>query len=268
MNNQISVKDLELLSSFLDNQLSPSEMKQVQSRLAEDADLQAALSGLRRTRIILSALPTRKVPRNFTLPPQVKKNRFDLYQYFRVFRFSSAAAVLCFLVVFFLNFLMPSLGFGTSSAARVVLATAAVTTVEPAGKPMIITWTTPLPSGFGRGGVGGGAADTAIPEATPQALQAPAPMPNAKIAPGEPMATPAASEVQPMSVETPAPITGTGPILGVPPIEERGATPTITVPVQNAGQGIQGALRILEIGFALIAIATAVIAFVLRKKLP
>lgn len=268
MNNQISAKELELLSSYLDNQLSPSEMKQVQSRLAENAEFQAALSKLRKTKIILSALPARKVPRNFTLPPQIKKNRFDLYQYFKVFRFSSAAAVLCLLLVFLLDSLAPLLGFGSSFAARKVLAPAAITSEEATSEPMIITWNTPLPAGFGRGGGGGGIADTAIPDDTTQALQAPASMENAKKPPQEPMATPATSEAQPVMVATQAPVTGTGPILGIPPMEERGALPSLPMPAKTAEQGIQGSIRTLEGIFAFIAVATAVIALILRKKLP
>jgi hypothetical protein len=56
--------------------------------------------------------------------------------------------------------------------------------------------------------------------------------------------------------------------LGVPPMEERGVPTVVSLPVENAQLGTMGALRILEVGFALIAIATAIVAFVLHKKIP
>ncbi len=58
----------ELLSAYLDGQLSDRERVQLEARLASDAPLQKELEALRRTVAIVSELPRLPVPRNFILP--------------------------------------------------------------------------------------------------------------------------------------------------------------------------------------------------------
>lgn len=62
-------RDTELLSAYLDNQLSPAERAKLERRLETDSQLRAALDGLRYAKTTLGALPTVKPPRNFTLTP-------------------------------------------------------------------------------------------------------------------------------------------------------------------------------------------------------
>lgn len=268
MNNRISEKDLELLSSYLDHQLSPSEKEEIRLRLEKEQDLKSALDGLRRTKHILAALPSKPVPRNFTLPIEIKKSRVDFFQVFRAFRFSSAAAVLGLIVLLFVDLLMPALRISPSSAAKVIQAPAVMSTEQAGTQPMIITWETPQPQGFGRGG---GAADTTIvtqpTEAAPQALQAPLPMEHAKKAPAETQVTPSSVPAEPGIGESAAPVTGTGPILGVPPTEERGVLPPAPQPAPIEAANPTHSFRILEIGLGIIAIASALIAFLARRKL-
>ena len=67
MKRQLSTKDWELLSSYLDGELNPREKARVEVLLSAQPDYKEALDGLRRTKSILHRAPVRKVPHNFTL---------------------------------------------------------------------------------------------------------------------------------------------------------------------------------------------------------
>lgn len=64
-------RDDELLSAYLDNELSPSERARLESRLKSDSRLRATLQGHRLVKTHLGALPKLKLPRNFTLTPKM-----------------------------------------------------------------------------------------------------------------------------------------------------------------------------------------------------
>ncbi len=64
-------RDTELLSAYLDNQLSAAERAKLERRLQADSELRAALDGLRHVKTRLADLPKVKPPRNFTLTPQM-----------------------------------------------------------------------------------------------------------------------------------------------------------------------------------------------------
>jgi len=67
MSNQLSPKEWQTLSAYLDGQLSERETRQVEARLRTQPDLQSGLEELRHTRMLLRSLPKRRAPRNFTL---------------------------------------------------------------------------------------------------------------------------------------------------------------------------------------------------------
>lgn len=71
MKPRISPHDLELLSLYLDEQLSPAERKRLEQHLKENQVLSLALSELRQTRLALRQMPRARLPRNFTLTPQM-----------------------------------------------------------------------------------------------------------------------------------------------------------------------------------------------------
>jgi hypothetical protein len=279
MNKQISAKDLELLSSYLDNQLSPSEKKYVELRLAADTDFQNILVGLRRTKTILKALPQRSVPRNFTIPPQEKKSRFDPFQYYRVFRFSSVAAVLGLVILLMMDFLLPGLKLGPIMAKQPVQVPAAAVPIEsPTEEPKIIFWSTQPPYAAGRGG--GGAdlqAGSAAAGAPSQTAEVPAILDRAKNAPSEPLATPQAEQSLQALPSSPQPPentlanrsveNGTGPILGIPPSSERGLVPTPSTPQSINDVHPISPLRLPEIILALIALLSGLTALILYRKL-
>jgi hypothetical protein len=66
-----SDRDLELLSAYLDGELTDLEKEQLEQRLARESTLRADLNDLRQTVALVRDLPRLKAPRNFTLDPAV-----------------------------------------------------------------------------------------------------------------------------------------------------------------------------------------------------
>ncbi len=64
-----SEPDLELLSAYVDGELTGRERAEVEQRLTHDPELRAALADLRQTVALVRSLPPLKAPRNFTLNP-------------------------------------------------------------------------------------------------------------------------------------------------------------------------------------------------------
>ena len=66
---KISNKDWVQLSSYLDGELNPREIKMIEERLTIEPVLQLALEELNRTKLTLQQTPKLKVPHNFILTP-------------------------------------------------------------------------------------------------------------------------------------------------------------------------------------------------------
>lgn len=64
-----SDRDLELLSAYVDGELSDREAAALEQRLRHEPALSAALEDMRATIALLNKLPSLKAPRNFTLDP-------------------------------------------------------------------------------------------------------------------------------------------------------------------------------------------------------
>ncbi len=160
----IPFRDVELLSAYLDGQLSPADVVRLEARLAVDKDLKAVLDDLRPTRSLLRQLPSRRAPRNFTLTPKMAGIRPPPPRAYSALRFATALAGLLFVVSIAINGLIPL------AAARVPTA---------------------APPAYGIGGGGG---------AEPPALQA---APAATQAPAASMAQPAATEAGTPAAELP-----------------------------------------------------------------
>ena len=67
----ISTREWEVLSAYLDERLSPQESAALEKRLEENANLHSSLEDLRRTRSLLRDIPRMRAPRNFTLTPEM-----------------------------------------------------------------------------------------------------------------------------------------------------------------------------------------------------
>jgi len=102
-------RDLELLSSYLDGQLKPSDSARLEARLSTDPNLRAVLDDLRSARGLLRQLPLRKAPRNFILTPKMVGKNPPLPRSYPAFRFVSALATLLLFVTLGLNFLAPQM---------------------------------------------------------------------------------------------------------------------------------------------------------------
>jgi len=235
MRKVLSSKDWELISSYLDDELTPREKVRVEERLNTRSEYREALEGLQRTKAILHKAPVHKVPRNFTLTaamvPPLKAPRWTF-----TMQWSSAVAALVAVFMFAYQ-LVPGLSTGAMRTASEEAANepslnamemaAPAAAAEADGSPNIIYWGgPPAPiTAYGKGGGGGcgapgdmcgGAADSGpigggsdtIPT---QFLQTPVPNPLPDLQTG-PLITPAPTQ----------PVTGTGPVLGVRPTDEQG----------------------------------------------
>ncbi len=100
MFNKQEMKDLELLSAYLDNQLSPEAEGRLKIRLAKDEELQQALEDLRNTRYVLRNTPKVKRPRNFVLSLEMVKQQRFAWGMRSISRFVSAGAMLILVMVF------------------------------------------------------------------------------------------------------------------------------------------------------------------------
>lgn len=131
-------RDLELLSSYLDGQLKPSDSARLEARLASDRNLRSVLDDLRAARGLLRQLPLRKAPRNFTLTPQMVGKNPPLPRTYPAFRFVTALATLLFFATMGANFLIPQMasqpsafGMGGGGAPDVYSAQAPAATEAP-----------------------------------------------------------------------------------------------------------------------------------------
>jgi anti-sigma factor RsiW len=101
MTTKITSRDGEILSAYLDGQLTPRERAHLEKRLREEPQLRNALGELHRTRAILRSQPRLRAPRNFMLTPQMAgiPGRKAPRLYYPVLRLASVMAGLLFVVL-------------------------------------------------------------------------------------------------------------------------------------------------------------------------
>jgi hypothetical protein len=106
MKNNLSSRDWELLSSYIDGQLSNGKRVQLEARLQVNPDLRAALDDLTRTRAMLRSLPRVKAPRSFKLTPEMVGQRETrrLYPFFQLASALSSVMLVLVLLTDFLGF--------------------------------------------------------------------------------------------------------------------------------------------------------------------
>lgn len=295
----LTSSDWLLLSAYLDDQLSEVEKRQVDERLQSDPECRKTLDSLRHTSMMLRSLPVRRVPRNFTLSARSLPKKL-IPSFVGVSRFSSAAAALLLAAVFALDYMQKpplmsvSKTAGDMQPAAVAMEAAKAPADEaPAGEaPMIIFWGAPAPvmgaygkggggaegPGMGGGGAapgfygvgGGGAPEASIPQAAPLIEELPAAqatpyaeMPVPKIIEGQQPET----ELQAQEVLVPEPLTGSGPILGVRPPEERSAAfEAVEIPLSQPAVQPAIPFRLIEIVLAILLLLTAIPAWLLKRK--
>jgi anti-sigma factor RsiW len=194
MIQQLSPRDWEILSAYLDRQLKPKEVASLEARLSANPDLSAALGELQRTRDALRSLPRMRAPRNFTLTPQMVGQRSALGRLLAprsrpaarlapVFGFASALATFLLVLVLvgdWLGILTPSTGPVAQAPVRTsefaVQNAAAATPEAPAAK---LLGTAPQPTVQASLDMQAEQADQTLPETTPMTLTVGAVAPSA-----------------------------------------------------------------------------------------
>ncbi len=95
---QIPPRDLEDLSAYIDGQLPPSRTASLVRRLEQDEALRIALEDMRQTVQALKSLPSRPVPRSFTLDPSAAARPAPT-RWYPVLQLGTALAGVAFLLV-------------------------------------------------------------------------------------------------------------------------------------------------------------------------
>ncbi|HEY3313460.1 MAG TPA: hypothetical protein VGK00_17610, partial [Anaerolineales bacterium] len=109
MTQQTSFSDVELISAFLDGQLSATDKARLETRLKTDPQLRSILDDLGTSRALLRNLPARRAPRNFTLTPKMAGVKPPVPRTFPFFRLASALAAILFIFAFAANLSGPAL---------------------------------------------------------------------------------------------------------------------------------------------------------------
>ena len=273
MNNPILEKDLELLSSYLDGQLSLSEESQVEGRLDSDSAFHDTYEKLECTHLILGSLTQLPVPHNFTLSPDLNKKKRFIPSFFQFFRLSSAVAALGLVVLLAIDFFPFAAQQPVFQRVEVVQVPAAAAPVAKSNEPpMIIIWGSSQPEvlGKGGGGVGGGDANSAYAIPQPN-IASPGLSNEMAVPPAQPISPQLAPSLASPPADTMAApetgIGGTGPILGIPPSNDRGSIlSTLAIYPVSVTIEKNGAIRVFELMVGAFALIAGIIAFLLNKR--
>lgn len=107
MNRQLSSRELELLSSYLDGQLSQADAARIEARINADPEFHSLYEGMRHSRALLRRLPARRAPRNFRLTPKMVGVKPPLPRSFPFFRLASVLASVLFFLGYAVNLSTP-----------------------------------------------------------------------------------------------------------------------------------------------------------------
>ncbi len=112
MKKNLSPRDLENLSAYLDGELNAYSFNRMKNRIAHDPNLGAALDVLRETKSVLQHAPKRRAPRNFSITPQMLAKSTLVPRSTPVLNYAAIFAVL----LLFFALLLP-IGFGMGGGA-------------------------------------------------------------------------------------------------------------------------------------------------------
>jgi anti-sigma-K factor RskA len=277
MNKQHPFKDWQLISEYLDGQLSAQDKARVEARFAKEPDLYQVYLEFRQTKFLLKQAKPLKAPRNFTITETqaqtikpTSKNRF-----LPLFSVSSVLAILLMVFAFFFEQPLSSALMGRNSAPLAAqtfaLEAAPMDTVReeaPLEEPMIIQWGTSA-YGMGSGGGDSSALLSSGIEGDPSAKVYNEYPQEPGLAPSPEAATSAAEA----TLEA-KPITGAGPILGVRSEQEADEFNQAAINNLNEEASAQTAIedsslsliRWIQLGLALIALITGGIAITMWRR--
>jgi len=252
MKKQVKSRDWEALSAYLDGQLSNRERSRLEARLENDRDLQLALEELRKTQGVLRNLPTLRVPRNFTLTPQMVGIKQESQPLFPVLRFASIVAMVLLAVVVIGDYMFPAtLALAPVSEADTFMMAPSVV-AEKEAESVVAESVYPYPvDALGMVEPAAEAAtDKAMMEAEPEAA-------TQKV-----RATEEGSVLQ-QRVRTPTPAATLADVEHPYPAVEESIT--IEKSAVDDGSKRDTVFRVVEVALLIIAIGTGVAAFVLRR---
>lgn len=101
---KFSNRELEVLSAYLDGEVSDKNRVQIETRLKEEPELREMLEQLQHTRSLVRALPMIRAPRNYFLTPEMVGQSDRPRQLFPIFRFASALAAVMLVLILFGDF--------------------------------------------------------------------------------------------------------------------------------------------------------------------
>jgi hypothetical protein len=280
MTKNISMREWEALSAYLDGQLPAKERLRLETRLNQAPELRSALEDLRRTRAVLRSQPKVRAPRNFTLTPDMvglkarPVRRAPAYPFFRL---ASALAAFLFLLVLVgdLTGLPSRLGFGgVAQPAQVAMAPAASSLEsapeinpaypEPTQEASEAAQLKSLPENATQSpmmSMAQPATPTPGPAATAEAPRAA--MPFRPTPEGTPFGV-AGAGLPPTSSVTEAPPTDAATIVQAAPVTEDHAYPQANQARESQPGGFSP-LRMVEIVLAFLALGSGLIALLLRR---
>jgi anti-sigma factor RsiW len=140
MKTSLSPRDIEIISAYLDDQLSTRERAQIEARLQTNLELRQALEGLEKTRSALRSLTPLPTPRNFRLTPAMVGQRPGRpRQAYPLFQFASVLASILLVFVLLGDFfgarVSPSLMAGENKAVTGPVSSAPVAETQAALQP-------------------------------------------------------------------------------------------------------------------------------------
>jgi hypothetical protein len=287
MRTKLSSRELQLLSAYLDGELSKKDQKRVERLLSDHPAAISSLEKLRQVKSVIKLLPIHKVPRNFTISTE-DVSRSLIPNLAGVLRYASAVSAVLLIVVIAFDFISSyqsapvELGFARSNA-EIMFEEKSIGSVEE--EAPIIIWhpaAPPTGEGYGIGGGRGGDGDSD--------LQHEMLLPDVNIAPSDDQAEEVPSIAQegitaeteqlPQVVgeqpqadaekydqESKSPEDESGPILGIRPSESQGMIePFDEIPEAVIEVPETISLRLVEIVLAGLTISAALLAGFLRKR--
>ena len=116
MTEDLTRRKVELLSLYLDGELSPAEAADTEALLTENAEARRTLEEFRATRMLMSSLPEIHPPRNFSLTPEMAGIREKSTAY-PILRFATAIAAFGFVILVGLDVLVSGATLGIRAPA-------------------------------------------------------------------------------------------------------------------------------------------------------
>ncbi len=153
MSKTINVKDLILISDYIDGRLSAPAMERLSTRVSDDPEFRQAFQEITYTRAMLRALPHKRAPRNFTLSQDKYRKPVRNGWLQPAFSFVSIASAVALVVTFGSSYL---LGGGARMSAAPAMESdflaAPMSESATEATPMILNWNPNVANGMGGGG--------------------------------------------------------------------------------------------------------------------